>query len=247
MRLDNLSAVVTGGCKGIGAAIVSKLADYGANVAIIDKDKSENLDSIQKSIQDLGRKAIFIQSDTSNYQDAGNAVKYAKDMFGGLHILVNNAGINRDSVIWKMTEEQWDSVLNINLKGYFNYIRHIAPIFKEQNFGKIVNISSINGLRGKFGQSNYSASKAGVVALTKSVARELGKFSVNVNAVAPGLIQTNMIEQLPESVKESALNEIVLNRIGLPEDVADLVVFLCSEKSRHITGEVIKIDGGQYI
>jgi NAD(P)-dependent dehydrogenase (short-subunit alcohol dehydrogenase family) len=146
-----------------------------------------------------------------------------------------------------MTEEQWDAVININLKGYFNYIRAVSPIFKEQGHGKIVNITSINGLRGKFGQTNYSASKGGIIALTKTLAKELGKSKVNVNAVAPGMILTDMMEQIPENFKQLALDETVLKRLGTPEDVAELVVYLCSDLSKHITGEVIKVDGGQYI
>ena len=164
-----------------------------------------------------------------------------------MDILVNNAGINWDGVIWKMTEEQWDSVIEINLKGCFNYIRAVAPIFREKKSGKIVNITSINGMRGKFGQANYSASKAGIIGLTKTVAKELGKYGINVNAVAPGLIETDMMKQATEKVRKMAIEEIVLKRIGLPEDVADVVAFMCSEMARHITGEVIKVDGGQYI
>jgi 3-oxoacyl-[acyl-carrier protein] reductase len=167
--------------------------------------------------------------------------------FSGLDILVCNAGINRDAVSWKMTEEQWDEVIDTNLKGYFNYIRHAAGLFKSQNSGKIVCVTSINGLRGKFGQANYSASKAGIIGLVKSLARELGRSNVNVNAVAPGLIETEMMKQAPADVKEKALSEIVLGRLGTPEDVAHLVTFLCSDLARHITGEVIKVDGGQYI
>ena len=167
--------------------------------------------------------------------------------FGRVDILVNNAGVNRDAVIWKMTEEQWDEALAINLKGYFNYIRAVAPLFKDQGSGKIVNVTSINGIRGKFGQSNYTAAKAGIIGLTKTVARELARFNVNCNAVAPGLIETEMMKTAPEEVKQKALAEIVLGRLGTPEEVAWLVSFLCTEKARHITGEVIKVDGGQYI
>lgn len=247
MTLKNLSAIVTGGCTGIGYSIALRLAEFGANVAIIDRKHAVESENLIKQIFAFGSKGMFINADTANFEDAGLAVNQVVEEFGGLHILVNNAGINRDSAIWNMTEEQWDTVIDVNLKGYFNYIRHTAPIFKNQKYGKIVNITSINGLRGKFGQTNYSASKAGVIGLTKSLARELGKYSINVNAVAPGLILTEMTEQLPDNIKKAALDEIVLNRIGLPEDVADAVVFLCSEMSKHITGEVIKVDGGQYI
>ena len=247
MTLENTSAIVTGASLGIGSAIALKLAEYGANVALNYRKHSDEAEAIAEKVRAFGRKALVVKADISNFEDAGKMVNKVIEEFGGLDILVNNPGINWDGVIWKMTEEQWDTVLDINLKGYFNYIRHASPIFKQQGHGKIVNLTSINGMRGKFGQSNYSASKAGIIGLTKSVAKELGKSSVNVNAVAPGLILTEMMEKAPDSVKEMALNEIVLGRIGLPEEVANVVVFLCSEMSRHITGEVIKVDGGQYI
>jgi 3-oxoacyl-[acyl-carrier protein] reductase len=146
-----------------------------------------------------------------------------------------------------MTEEQWDKVINVDLKGTFNFIRAVAPLFREQKSGKIINITSINGLRGKFGQSNYSAAKAGTIGLTKTVAREMGKYNVNVNSVAPGMILTEMFKDLPEEFKQKAADETVFNRLGDPDDVAHIVSFLASDKSRHITGEVIKVDGGQYI
>lgn len=247
MTLENTNAIVTGASLGIGSAIALKLAEYGSNVALNYRKHSEEAEAIAEKIRGFGRKALVVKADISNFEDAGKMVNKVVEEFGSLDILVNNAGINWDGVIWKMSEEQWDTVLDINLKGYFNYIRHAAPIFRQQGHGKIVNLTSINGMRGKFGQSNYSASKAGIIGLTKAVAKELGKSSVNVNAVAPGLILTEMMEKAPDSVKEMALNEIVLGRIGLPEEVANVVVFLCSEMSRHITGEVIKVDGGQYI
>jgi 3-oxoacyl-[acyl-carrier protein] reductase len=247
MNLEGKSAIVTGGSIGIGAAIALKLAECGANVALNYRKHREEAESILTRIVQLGRKGLLVQSDISNFEDAAKMVEAVKFEFGRVDILVNNAGINRDGVIWKMTEEQWDIVLDTNLKGYFNYIRSVAPIFREQQSGKIVNITSINGLRGKFGQTNYSASKAGIIGLTKSVARELGKYGVNVNAVAPGLIETDMMKNAEESVRSAALEDIVLKRIGQPDDVANLVVFLCTDLARHITGEVIKVDGGQYI
>jgi 3-oxoacyl-[acyl-carrier protein] reductase len=169
--------------------------------------------------------------------------------FGGVDILVNNAGMNWDGVSWKMTEEQWDRVIEVNLKGYFNFTRHVAPLLKEQKSGKIINVTSINGLRGKFGQSNYSASKAGIIGYTKAIAKELGAFGVNVNAVAPGLIETAMLKESEarDKIIDLAMAEIVLKRVGTPEDVANVVLFLASDMSRHVTGEVIKVDGGQYI
>jgi len=247
INLEGKTAIVTGGSVGIGASIAVKLAEGGANVALNYRKHREEAEAILDKILHLGRKGLLIQADISNFADASKMVETVIGEFGKVDILVNNAGVNRDGVIWKMTEDQWDQVLDINLKGYFNYIRAVSPLFRDQQSGKIVNITSINGLRGKFGQSNYSASKAGIIGLTKSVAKELGKYGVNVNAVAPGLIETDMMKNADESVRTAALEEIVLKRIGQPEDVANLVAFLCSDLARHITGEVIKVDGGQYI
>lgn len=247
MELDNKNAIVTGGSVGIGAAIALTLARAGANVALNYRKHDTEAKQIVKAIEAMGRKALAIKADVASTMDAENMVKAVVERFGGIDILVCNAGINRDAVIWKMSEAQWDEVIATNLKGYFNYIRAVVPTFKEQRSGKIVNITSINGLRGKFGQSNYSASKGGIIALTKSVARELGRSKVNVNAIAPGMIETEMAKNIPEKFLQKAVDETVLGRLGKPEDVANLVVFLCSENARHITGEVIKIDGGQYI
>ncbi|EQB63327.1 MAG: hypothetical protein RBG1_1C00001G0906 [candidate division Zixibacteria bacterium RBG-1] len=245
MELKNKRAVVTGGSAGIGQAIVLDLAKNGAEVAFtyVGPENKE----IKRQVESLGRKCLSLESDVSILSEAEKTVAQVVEKLGGIEILINNAGINWDEVVWKMTEEMWDKVLDTDLKGCFNYIRAVAPIFKEQNSGKIVNIASINGLRGKFGQANYAAAKAGIIGLTKTVAKELGKYNVNVNAIAPGLIETEMIQKLPEEIKKQALDETVFKRIGKPENVAHLVTFLCSEKAKHITGEVIKIDGGQYI
>ena len=247
MDLEGKSAIVTGGSMGIGTAVALDLGANGANVALSYRKHPKEAEEAAEKIKGMGRKAIAVQADVSKFADAEKMVKTAIQEFGKLDILVNNAGFNWDGVIWKMTEEQWDAVLNTNLKGYFNFIRLVAPIFREQKSGKIVNVTSINGLRGKFGQANYSASKAGIIGLTKTVAKELGKYSVNVNAVAPGLILTDMMAQMPEEAKQTSLDETVLKRLGDPEEVASVVTFLCSEKARHVTGEVIKVDGGQYI
>ena len=247
MDLHSKVAIVTGGSLGIGRAIALDLACHGADVAINYRQHADEADRVVAEIERGGRRGLAVRADVASFEDAQRMVETVREHFGRLDILVNNAGVNRDGVVWKMTEAQWDEVLSINLKGYFNYIHAAAPIFKEQGSGKIVNITSINGLRGKFGQSNYSAAKAGIIGLTKAVARELGKFNVNVNAVAPGLIETEMMLQAPQDVKDKALAEIVLGRLGTPEEVAHVVVFLCSEPARHITGEVIKVDGGQYI
>jgi 3-oxoacyl-[acyl-carrier protein] reductase len=247
MELEGRAAIVTGGTRGIGRAIALDLAANGADVALNYRKSAELAEELAGTICGMGRRALAIQADVSSFDDAQAMVRKVLDGFGRLDILVNNAGMNWDGVVWKMTEEQWDRVIQVDLKGTFNYVRAVAPIFREQGGGKIVNITSINGLRGKFGQTNYSAAKAGVIGFTKACARELGRSSVNVNAVAPGLIETEMVKEAPESVREMALAEIVLGRLGLPEEVAYVVTFLCSEKARHITGQVIQVDGGQYI
>jgi len=245
--LQSKVAIVTGGSLGIGRAIALDLAANGADVAINYRKHDAEAKEVIAQIEAMGRRGLAVQADVASLADAQRMVDTVIQTLGRLDILVNNAGINRDGVIWKMTEEQWDEVITTNLKGYFNYIRAAAPVFKEQGSGRIVNITSINGLRGKFGQSNYAATKAGIIGLTKSVARELGKFQVTVNAVAPGLIETDMVKQAPQNVRDMALAEILLGHLGQPQDVAYLVTFLCSDRARHITGQVIQVDGGQYL
>ena len=249
MLLKNKNALVTGGSQGIGSATSLEMAREGANVCLLYRKHEAEAIKLREDIRAMGRKAIALEADASSFADAQRVVDAALNEFGRLDILVNNAGMNWDGVSWKMTEEQWDRVIEVNLKGYFNFTRNVAPHFKEQQHGKIINITSINGLRGKFGQTNYSASKAGIIGYTKALAKELGAFGVNVNAVAPGLIETRMLKESDarDKIIDMAMAEIVLKRVGSPEDVANLVVFLASEKGRHITGEVIKVDGGQYI
>ncbi|HSW38755.1 MAG TPA: 3-oxoacyl-ACP reductase FabG, partial [Acidobacteriota bacterium] len=244
---EGKTAIVTGASLGIGSACALDLAKNGANVAVNYRKHDAEARAICEKIESFGRRGLPLRADVSSFDDAQAMVAEVAREFGGVDILINNAGVNRDAVIWKMSEQQWDEALDINLKGYFNYIRAVAPIFKEKGSGKIVNVTSINGLRGKFGQANYTAAKAGIIGLTKTVARELAKFNVNCNAVAPGLIETDMIRDAPEDVRQKAMAEIVLGRIGSPEEVAYVVTFLCTERARHITGEVIKVDGGQYI
>jgi len=247
MDLKGKAALVTGGSMGIGTEISLDLARNGADVALTYRKHEKEAMEVADQIKAMGHKGKAYKIDVSEFEAVQKLVKKVLEDFGGIDILINNAGMNWDGGVWKMTEEQWDAVVNVDLKGTFNFVRAVAPLFREQKSGKIVNITSINALRGKFGQTNYSAAKAGQIGLTKAVARELGKYSVNVNAVAPGMIETEMYKDLSEEFMEKAAAETVVNRIGQPEDVAQLVTFLASEKARHITGEVIKVDGGQYI
>ena len=249
MLLDGKSAIVTGGSQGIGTATSLMLAEEGANVCLTYRKHKEEAETVAQQIEAMGRKALCVECDISSFSGAEAVVTATVDAFGGLDILVNNAGMNWDGVCWKMSEEQWDRVLEVNLKGYFNFTRHAAPLLKAQKSGRIINVTSINGLRGKFGQTNYSASKAGIVGYTKAVAKELGAFGVTVNAVAPGLIETAMLKasEARDKIVDMAMAEIVLKRVGQPEDLANVIAFLASDKARHVTGEVIKVDGGQYI
>jgi len=247
LGLEGKNAIVTGGSMGIGSAIALSLAREGCNVAINYRRHDAEAKEVVRQVEQLGRRGLAIKADVASYDDAQNMVNTVVEEFGRLDIMVCNAGINWDGVIWKMTEEQFDTVINVNLKGYFNYNKAAAIVFKNQKGGKIVNISSINGMRGKFAQVNYSASKGGEIAMSKSLARELGKFNVNVNVVAPGMVMTEMAENIPPEFLTKAMDETALGRFATSEECADLVAFLCSDRSRHITGEVIKIDGGQYM
>ena len=249
MLLEGKNALVTGGSQGIGAAASLELAREGANICLTYRKHESEAKKYAEEILAMGRKALALQCDISSFAEAVEVVKSAIAEFDSLDILVNNAGMNWDGVSWKMTEEQWDRVLEVNLKGYFNFTRHVAPFFKEQKHGRIINVTSINGLRGKFGQSNYSASKAGIIGYTKALAKELGAFDVTVNAVAPGLIETAMLKESDarDKIIDLAMGESAIKRVGQPEDLAYLVAFLASDKAKHITGEVIKVDGGQYI
>jgi 3-oxoacyl-[acyl-carrier protein] reductase len=247
LGLSNRVAIVTGGSIGIGASIALELAGEGCDVALNYRRHDTEAKEVARRIENLGRRCLTVKADVTSFQDAESMVDQVIRELGRLDILVCNAGITWDGVIWKMSEQQWDQVIAVNLKGYFNYNRAAAGIFMQQKSGKIINISSINGLRGKFAQVNYSASKGGEIALSKAMAKELGKFGVNVNVVAPGMVMTDMASQIPPEFLNKAIDETVLGRIAKPEEVAHVVAFLCSDRARHITGEVIKVDGGQYI
>jgi 3-oxoacyl-[acyl-carrier protein] reductase len=247
LGLQGKGAIVTGGSLGIGRAVALVLAREGCNVAVNYRRHDTEAKQVVAEIEKMGRKGLAVKADVSSYEDAEKMVQHVVETFGHLDIMVCNAGITWDGVIWKMSEKQWDQVIGVNLKGYFNYNKAAAIVFKDQKYGKIVNVSSINGMRGKFGQANYAASKGGEIALSKSLAKELGKFNVNVNVVAPGMVLTDMMDAIPPEFKNKALAETVNGRFATPDDVGHLVAFLCSDMSRHVTGEVIKIDGGQYI
>ncbi|MBI5018103.1 MAG: SDR family oxidoreductase [Deltaproteobacteria bacterium] len=247
MDLSGKVAVVTGGTRGIGAEIVRTLARQGADVALNYRKSVDEAAAMVKEVEALGRRALAVQADVGSFADAQRMVQDVVEKLGALHILVTNAGMNWDGVLWKMTEEQFDRVIEVDLKGTFNYLRAAAAVFKEQGWGRFISITSINGLRGKFGQTNYSAAKAGVIGLTKAAAKDLGKFGVTCNSVAPGFILTEMGESMPAEFRDAAIQESAVKRAGKSEDVAGLVAFLASDWGRHITGEVIKVDGGQYI
>jgi 3-oxoacyl-[acyl-carrier protein] reductase len=243
LGLEGKAALVTGGAAGIGAAIALALAGEGCDVAIVDRCGGGPVESITA----LGRRGRAVQADVRDHAAATAAIREVVGAFGRLDILVCNAGVRDDAVVWKMTEAQWDDVIAVNLKGAYNYNQAAARLFKQQESGKIVNLASINGLRGKFGQANYAASKAGIIAMSKTLARELGRFNVNVNAIAPGMVATEMTRSLAPEILAAAVDETALGRLATAEDCADLAVFLCSERARHITGAVIQIDGGQYL
>ena len=247
LGLKGKGAIVTGGSLGIGAAIALELAREGVDVAINHVGADAEGEAVVAAVEQLGRRALAFNTDVASHERAQQMVQQVVEAFGRLDILVCNAGITRDGVIWKMSEQQWDEVIAVNLKGYFNYNQAAARVFRQQKYGKIVNISSINGIRGKFGQANYAASKGGLTAMSKTLARELGAYNINVNVVAPGMVLTDMMKAVPMEFQRKALDETVVGRFATTDDVAHLVAFLCSDLSRHVTGEVIKIDGGQYI
>jgi len=236
-------AIVTGAARGIGKSIAMKLALAGANVVIADVEE-EMAKSAAKEISQKGSDTISVMVNVSSLSSVEEMVKKTLDKFGRIDILVNNAGVTRDALVMRMKEEDWDLVLDVNLKGAFNCIKVVSPIMVKQRSGKIVNIASIVGISGNAGQANYSASKGGLIALTKTCAKELASRQINVNAVAPGFIETSMTERLPAEVKERLSSQIPFGKIGKPEDVASAVLFLVSEEAAYITGEVVKVDGG---
>lgn len=242
MELKGKTAVITGGSRGIGRACAVKLASLGADIAVIDLGSEEAAAETLSLCEAYGVRARYYLCDVSSFDACAEVVAKITEELGGIDILVNNAGITRDKLVLQMKEEDFDSVIGVNLKGAFNMIRHTYRGFMRKKYGKIINISSIAGIMGNAGQANYSASKAGIIGLTKTVAKELASRGVNVNAVAPGFIETPMTTAFQEN--EAVLKSIPCGRLGKPEEVAALVAFLASPASDFITGEVIRIDGG---
>lgn len=247
LGLGGRAALVTGGGSGIGAAIALELAAEGCDVAIVDRD-GDAAACVARKVAAHGTRALVRVADVADFARAEAVVREAADEFGRLDILVCCAGITDDGPSWRMAESQWDRVLSVNLKGCFNYARAAGALMKEHGGGgRIVSIASINGLRGKFGQANYAASKGGLIALSKTLARELGKYDVTVNVVAPGMVWTPMAAALPAAVVEKAVSETVSGHLAEPADCAAAVAFLCSDRARRVTGQVLKVDSGQYI
>ncbi len=244
MQLKGKTAVVTGGSRGIGRAIALLLAEKGANVVVNYTSNSEAALEVVKKIEEMGASAMAVKADVSKSDQVENLVNEVLNTFGSIDILINNAGITRDNLIIRMSEQEFDEVLTTNLKGAFICTKAVSKVMIKQKSGKIINVSSVVGIIGNAGQSNYAAAKAGLIGFTKSMAKELAKRGINVNAVAPGFIETDMTSKLSDKVKEEFANNIPLMRIGKPEDIAKAVLFLASEYSDYITGQVINIDGG---
>lgn len=242
--LTDRIAVVTGASRGIGREIALTLAAKGAVVIVNYNGSAAKADEVVKEIEAAGGRGEAVQCNVSDFGAAAGLMEYVVKKYGRVDILVNNAGITRDNLLMKMSEEDFDAVLNTNLKGAFNCIRHISRQMLKQKSGRIINISSVSGVLGNAGQANYSASKAGIIGLTKSAARELASRGITVNAIAPGFVNTEMTEGLSEKVKEGAVAQIPLGKFGEPEDIAEAALFLASEGARYMTGQVLHVDGG---
>lgn len=246
-KLDGKTAVVTGASRGIGRAIALQLATEGANVVVNFSGSEQKAQQVVEEIKTLGANAIAVQANVSDSDSVQNLMSTALEQFGSIDILVNNAGITRDNLLMRMKEDEWDDVMNTNLKGVFLCTKAVTRQMMKQRAGRIINISSIVGVMGNAGQANYVAAKAGVIGLTKTSARELASRNILVNAVAPGFITTEMTDTLPEDIKNSMLAQIPLASLGQPEDIAKAVIFLASEDSSYMTGQTLHIDGGMYM
>ena len=244
MLLDGKIALVTGGSRGIGRAVAIELAKEGATVAINYAGNKAAAEEVQSIITEMGGKAMIIQADVSDEKSATQMVEEVITQLGGVDILVNNAGITRDGLFIRMKEEDWNAVINTNLTGIFNCTKVAAKYMMKKRSGRIINMSSVSGIMGNAGQTNYAAAKAGVIGFTKSLAREMASRGITVNAVAPGFIATDMTAAMPEKAQEHVLTSIPLGKMGKPEDIANAVLFLASDKASYITGQVIHVDGG---
>lgn len=242
--LNGKVAFVTGASRGIGRAVALKLADAGAKVAINFAGNLEKAEEVKAEIESRGGEAMLVQGKVDNFEVVNAIVKKIVETWGTVDILINNAGINRDNLLLRMTETEFDEVIATNLKGVFNCTKAVTRIMMKQRSGKIVNMTSVVGLTGNAGQANYAAAKSGIIGFTKSVAKELAARGVTVNAIAPGFITTDMTAKLPEKIKEETLNQIPIGKFGTPEDVANLAAFLVSEQAAYITGQVVNVDGG---
>ncbi|MEI6577103.1 MAG: 3-oxoacyl-[acyl-carrier-protein] reductase [Bacteroidota bacterium] len=242
--LENKTALITGGARGIGKAIALKFASQGANIAISDLRLDDNTSALVAELEGFGIKAKAFASDASSFNDSDKLIEDVVAEFGRIDVLVNNAGITRDNLLMRMTEDDWDLVIKVNLKSIFNLTKAVQRVMLKQRSGSIVNMSSVVGVEGNAGQSNYSASKAGLIGFTKSVAQELGSRNIRCNAIAPGFIETEMTAKLTDEVKEMWIKDIPLRRSGKPEDVADVALFFASELSSYVTGQVLTVCGG---
>lgn len=238
------TAIVTGGSRGIGRAVAMRLAKDGMNLVINYRGNSAAAEETERLCRELGAEVLLVQGDVSRAEDCEKLATKAKEAFGRVDVLVNNAGITRDGLLARMTEEDFRGVLDVNLVGPWNMMKAVNRIMMKQRYGRIVNLSSVTGLMGNMGQTNYAAAKAGIVGMTKSYAREVASRGITVNAVAPGFIDTDMTEAMPEGAKDKIITGIPMGRTGKPEDVAEAVAFLASEQAGYITGEVLRVDGG---
>lgn len=242
--LQGKCAVITGASRGIGREIALKYAKEGANIVLNYRNSETEALQLKEELDKLGSDTLIVKSNVSNFEEAEKLIKEAKETFGRVDILVNNAGITKDNLIMRMKEEDFDSVIDVNLKGAFNCLKAVTPIMVRQKSGKIINMSSVVGVIGNAGQVNYCASKAGLIGMTKSLAREIGGKNINVNAIAPGFIDTDMTKVLSEDQKKNIMSQVPLKRLGQAEDIANLALFLASNQSDYITGQVIHVDGG---
>ena len=242
--LTGKTALITGAARGIGKAIALKFAEEGANIAFTDLKIDENGEATRQEIEAKGVKCLAYASNAANFEDTAEVVKKVHEDFGSIDILVNNAGITKDGLMLRMSEAQWDAVIAVNLKSAFNFIHACTPIMMRQRKGSIINMASVVGVHGNAGQANYAASKAGLIALAKSIAQEMGSRGIRANAIAPGFIETAMTAQLSDEVRKGWMKVIPLRRGGQPEDIANVATFLASDMSSYISGQVIQVDGG---